>query len=659
MDAGKIAGQVLEWYRLDKESMGPWLEKMQRGIDLANMLKEHKTTPFEGAANVKYPLVAQAALQFNARAYPAIVQDGEIVKPKIWGKDPMGIKAARGGRVASHMSWQLQEQIEGWEESTDQLLLQLSIVGQLYRKWWFDPVKGSCCRAVDAGRFIVNEKVRSFYDAPRCAEEIDLYPSDIKTRIRTGRFADFEWDEDPQDKDGPQLLVEMHCRLDLDEDGYGEPYIATVHVDREELVRLVADFTLEDVTFDDPQMPTRVVAIQRSSYFTGFKFMPSMDGGINGTGLGILLGDTSDTVDTLINMLLDSGKMNALGGGFIGSEFRIKGGHNGFRPGEWKTANVPGADIRSSLVPLTFPQPSDVLFQLLGLLIDAGKQLSSTQDIMVGDTGGKAMQPTTVLALIEQGMNVFTASYKRIFNSLKQEFKLLARINAQNVSPEEYNMFLNDFDDQGQPVFHDPQADYNMSDMAIVPVADPRSVTKMQEMAKAELLNGLAQGGMVDPVVASRRIMEAAGIPDVEEVLPKPNPMVQQMEMMQMEIGMQMMQADLAQKMVDIDLTIAKVAVQEASAMEKLATLEIEARAVEIEAVKAKFQGMKMILEERKNAIETVLRTGMGRVEGKSGNGGASGSGQGGVSEAQIRSAMALLEGGTPPGSGAAGAAPI
>jgi len=644
----EIAQQVLDDYRLDKDSMEDWLAQMKRGVDLAKLVKKDKTYPFTNASNVKYPLVTSAALQFNARAYPAIVPADQVVRAKTFGNDPGGKKAARAERVAAHMSWQLLSQIEEWEEDTDKLLMQLPIVGTMVRKFWYDPVQGRPrCRLLDPGAFIVNNKVKNLSDAPRCTEELSLYPSEIETRIRSGQFVEFKWDEADEDSQAAQEFIEQHCRLDLDDDGYEEPYIVMLHISSQTVVRVVADFEPEDVRYlsevqevpaqvqsIDPmtgvpvmmevmqpqQVVTGIAGINRGSYFEAYKFMPGIDGGFHGTGLGLLLGDISDTVNTIFNLLIDAGHMASLGGGFIGSEFRIKGGSQRFQPGEWKLTAASGSEIQSGIVPLTFPGPDAVLFQVLGMLLEAGKDISSTKDIMTGDNGGKVQTATTTLALIEQGMMVFSAAYKRIFRSLKGEYKLLAKINARTVSPEEYNAFHDDTDQQGQPILYDPAQEYDMSDMDMVPTADPRSVTRMQEMAKGEILMQMAGNGLVAPAAAAERILQAANIADVDELVPKPDPMQEQMAQFAMQMQVEMGKADLTQKMVDIDLTIAKIETEKAGVMKTMSE-------VEAEAARLRLDGLTVLLKDRRDAIEQTLKVGMGGLAKQPGNGGNPGRG--------------------------------
>lgn len=312
-----------------------------------------------------------------------------------------------------------------------------------------------------------------------------------------------------------------------------------------------------------------------------YHFLPSMDGGFFGTGLGLLLGDISESVNSIINMMMDAGHMASLGGGWIGQELRLKGGSNRFQPGEWKQIPATGNDVRAAVVPMTFPGPDATLFQLLGLLIEAGREVASVKDIMTGDTGGKQQTATTTLALIEQGMMVFSASYKRIYRSLKQEFRMMCRINAATVSPQQYMQF---HDEQC-----DPQMDYHLADMDIAPVADPRSVTKMQETAKAQVVMQMADAGLVDRQEGARRILEATSIPDVEALLPKPDPMQQQIAQMQMQAGM----ADIALKLADVQSKIADIEATKAKAVKDLtdaaataAQIQLDAQLIYLNAVK-------------------------------------------------------------------------
>jgi chaperonin GroES len=620
-ELAEIGDLAIREYNIDLDSMETWKGRMERGLKLASMEKDEKTYPWKDASNVRYPLVTTAVLMFNAKAYPAVVSGDQVVKAAVYGADPDGAKAARADRVAAHMSWQLTSKVIEWEEETDKLLTLLPLVGTLHRKTWYDVAwKRIRCRNILPANFVINNRVTSLQDAPRCTEVMSKYPAEIQERRRSGEWRDVDYIEDKgDDTSPPQDFIEQHRRMDLDKDGYDEPYIVTVHVDTQKVARIVADFTGEDITLDGEG---KVSSIKRGEYFTAFHFMPSMDGSYFSTGFGLLLGDISETINSIINMMLDAGHMASLGGGFIGSDFRIKGGSQRFKPGEWKMAQVTGGVIKDSLVPLTFPGADKTLFEMLGLLIEAGKEVASVKDVLQGDTGGKTQTATTTLALIEQGMASFTAAYKRIFRSLKQEYALIARINRDTVTPEEYNRFHDEMEpaptpemapaqmppgmpQQGgplgppmppmgapgqppqegmapgadpammghnggppmQPKVYDPRAEYDLTDMDIVPVADPQSVTRMQQAAKAQVVMEMAMADppLVDRAEAAKRTLEAAGIADADALAPKPDPMGEQMSQLTMrlqaaEAGLKEAQAMLAQAQTQKTMTEAPAA---------------------------------------------------------------------------------------------------
>jgi len=654
MDDGQlnaIAHDVAQDHETDSDSMKDWLDRMKKGIDLAKLVKEDKSYPFKNASNIKYPLITSAAMQFNARAYPAIVAPDRVVKCKTWGADPQGLKAARADRVSEYTSYQLSSEIEEWEEETDKLLLQLPIVGTMVRKVWFDPVHGRArCKLIEPGNFIVNDKVKVLNEAPRCGEILPLYPYEIRERVEAGLFLDIDLEDTDDDAQKLQEFVEQHTRLDLDEDGYPEPYIVTFHCKTRKIVRIVADFEPEDVKYktrqkmqmvpvqdqwggimDVPQpveVKTGVLAIRRNHYFVAYQFIPGLEGGFWGTGLGMLLADISASVNSILNMLIDAGHMASRGGGFIGSELRLKGGRQQFEPGEWKMLPASGADIRSAIAPMTFPGPDGTLFQMLGMLIDAGREIASVQDVMTGDAGGRQQTATTTIALIEQGLAVFTAVYKRIFRAMKHEFKLLAQINAVTVNAEKYNAFHD-----GQEMY-DPAQDYALADMDICPVADPQMVTKMQAMAVAQFLMELAQAGLVDAGEAAKRILEAANVDDTEALMPKPNPAQQAMEQM----GMQAAQADLSMKLVDIDLKLMEIEKTKAEVVKIYGEAGAEAARVRLEAIgKA--------LEATKLEIERAVSGRRGSVAGASGDAGNAGRAGAPVPGAEASGVAGLLVG--------------
>jgi chaperonin GroES len=519
-----IGYEVHRDYETDLHSRSEWAESAKRAMNIALQVRQPKNYPFQGAANIKYPLVTVAALQFGARAYPAIVDGNRIVKCQVLGKDESGEKRAKSERVSQHMSYQLIHQMEEWEEDTDVLLHHLPIVGCAFRKVYrSDELGRNKAEMIPAIHLIVNNKVRSLDEAPRVTHELFLYPQDIEERKLTGTFCDVELpmpsgEGEANDNDAPHMFLEQHRFIDLDGDGYREPYIVTIHKDTCEVVRIVANFTLEAIKDNGK----RIVRIPKEQYFVKYSFLPDPKGGFYDIGFGKLLESLSETIDTTINQMLDAGHLQTAGGGFVGSGLRLKKGTIALSPGKYVTVDAPGQDIRQAIVNLEHPGPSAVLFQLLGMMIDAAQDITAIKDILTGDAGGKVQTATTTLALIEQGLKVFTAIYKRIYRALKQEFKLLFALNARYMDDKEYFTVLDD-----QKAIS--KSDYEIASMDVMPVADPRMVTDMQKAARSQLIMEIGAhptlGPLQNPREALKRIYEGAAMDGIDTLmLPEPGP---------------------------------------------------------------------------------------------------------------------------------------
>ncbi|WP_342626919.1 co-chaperone GroES [Nguyenibacter vanlangensis] len=536
---GQVADRVARDYRADEESRAAWKESCHRWLDLARQVSEPKTYPWPGASNVIYPLLANAAVQFAARAYPGIVRDRDVVRGTVLGDDsgvplrdpsrpgqvlrgpdgaplwlvPPGAKRTRADAIGRHMSWQLLDEMPDWEEQTDTLLLQLSIVGTMFRKTYFDPaLQRNVSETVDPLRLCIDYRAKSFATAPRITEEIDLYPWEVEERIRAGLFLDAKYGANHdagEDGDAPVTFLEQHRRLDLDGDGYAEPYIVTIARDSGRLARIVAGFDREGVMFgrDDH----RVRRIDAIGYYTKYSFIPSPDSVIYDIGFGALLHPLNAAVNTSLNQMFDAAHLANAGGGFVGSGMSLNGGAVRFQVGEYKVVNAPGAALRENLVPLQFPGPNPVLFQLLGFLVDAGREIASVKDVLSGAMPGSNVPGILGLAVIQQGLKVFSAIFKRIHRALGQEFRKLHRLNRIYL-PDEVGFRI------GASYFRVGRADYAQGG-GVEPVSDPEIVTDMQQMARANFLLGFKDDPWCDGREIRRRAFAAAAIGEVEHVL--------------------------------------------------------------------------------------------------------------------------------------------
>jgi len=536
----EIGSRVSEEYGIDKASREDWERQLEDIFVLAKQTSDKKYIGGQLASNVKYPILATAAIQFHARAYPNIVMGSNVVKCQVIGSDVTGEKAQKGKRISQHMSYQILEQMDGWEDEMDQLLISLSLVGTAFKKTFYDTVeKKNVSELVFAEDFVVNYNTTTLAKARRATHVIELYKNDIVERINTGAFLDIDIDkltagrkdsdnDDQSDRDLPYTFLEQHRFWDLDGDGYEEPYVITIERESTQVVRIIPRYDPEGVLIDRDGNLMRIIPVQ---YFTQFTFLPAFDGGFYRMGFGALLYAPVHIINTIFNQLLDAGRLANCQGGFLGQGIRLrKSGGSGeitFQQGEWKQISLLGDDIRKSVLALPVREPSNVLFQLLALMLEGTKQLASQTEVLAGEQPTANQPATTTLALIEQGLKVFTGIYKRVYRSLKYEFKKLRRLNKMFLSDAEYNAIIDQTrmvqtpDGQMQlvPVRALAKEDYGDLSMDVIPISGSADVSDTQRTIKAQALMELRGQGMNDDAI-NRRYLEALQIPDINELIP-------------------------------------------------------------------------------------------------------------------------------------------
>lgn len=666
-----LGQEVVRLYKLDRDGRKEWDTLSSAALKLAKQIKEPKTSPWVNCANLKHPLITVATIQFAARAYPEICKGNKVVKCQITGDDPppvvppqlpqplaqgsalpvtgpgtpplpMNQMASQGGqmplsigipekspkrqradRLETHLNYQITQQMADWESDMDTLLHVLPVVGQCYKKTYFNPED-----QVNASELVLPDdcvvsktKARDIKKARRVTHRLWLYDNDAKEKMAAGLWRTVELGVPPvagQDTDAPHEFLEQHCYVDLDGDGYKEPYIVTVHLVSLQVVRVTARWQ-PDAVIPSTVERSRVGRIIPDHYFTHFGFIPNPDGSMNYLGFGQLLEPINSSVNTVLNQLLDSGTLYNTGGGFLGRGIRMRGGVMSFRPGEYIPVDCPGGNLKDNIVPLPTREPSMVLFQLLGFLVQAGREISSVQDILTGDVKLASTMPVgTMMALVEQGLKVFTAIYKRIYRSLSEEFKKLYNLNSLYLDPT-VTFYIS-----GQANKVD-LADYRSGDALVMPVADPDLSSDMQRLLKSQALKDLSGRPGLNEVAITRQLVRAIRPENMHEVLltdnqmsgkepvpwaPPPNPQVilaqakanhlnaraqesaltVQMAMQKFELEFQVLLADIENKKADTMLKLAKAEAAEAGL--QLQQYEAEMNHIS-EQVKARMDFMK------------------------------------------------------------------
>ena len=598
----KIGVQVVEGYLTDLTSRSQWEKKYDDWIKLATLVTEQKSYPWNKASNVKYPLIATAAMQFSARAYPTLIpSNGKVVLAEVIGKDLQGEKKNRADRISKHMSYQLLKEQINWEEDMDRLLITVPIVGNCFKKtYWDKETEQNCSKLILAKDLIVNYWSKSLEATERVTERIEMSPRKLRERQLAGIFKEIELETpsseirtidrknisdiapSKDDETTPHILLEQHTFLDLDNDDYSEPYIITVEEKSRKVLRIAARFRQEDVVMDSDG--EKIIRINPIQYYTKFGFIPNPDGGFYDIGFGLLLGPLNESVNTLINQLIDSGSLANLQSGFIGKGLRLKAGEQKLAPGTWIPVNATGDDLKKQIVPLPAKEPSTVLFQLLGTLITSGKELASVAEIFVGKMPGQNTPATTTMASIEQGMKVFTAIYKRIYRALAKEYKKLFKLNSIYLDEKTYVNILD------EPI--GPE-DYNQEDYDVCPGADPSAISSTEKLVKAQGLLELLPLGTLNIQEVTKRILDAQDQPQPDLLLnqgpppPDPKAMEAQAKMQleqqkaQMKMQIDAMKAEMDQRSNEQKMMMeAQMKQLELSFKEQMMSLDLKSKVI-------------------------------------------------------------------------------
>jgi len=564
-DLSLIGGHVKDAYDSDKTSRKDWEDRNESYIKLAAQVKETRSFPWAGSSNVKYPLLSIACLQFASRAYKQLFPSANIVKGKVVGYDPTGEKRKSAERISQHMSYQLMEEMEDWAEDMDRGLMILPICGNMFKKTYRDPGQ-NVSEVILPSDLVVNYYARSLEKASCKTHRLWFYPNEIETKFRSGEWIkpDNEFGDAPSQKDNesksdvqgiappsddsnaPHLFLEQHTFLDLDQDGYKEPVIVTIHNETQEVVRIVARYEAEDVRFGEDG--NTIISIKPEEYFTNFIFFPDTTSGVYGQGFGSLLGPLNESSNSIINMLMDSGTLSNLPAGFLARGVRMKKGNTPFRPGEFRETNIPGDDIRKGIYTLPIKEPSTVMFNLLSMFLDAGQQLSSVSKLMAGESPGQNQPHSTTSDLLQQGMQVFESIYKRCHRSLKKEFRKLYKLNKVHVGEQEYFTVLDSTQNDAQGTVQ--KVDYLNEELDVVPASDPSVLGSAEKLQKAEALVGFAQMGTVNPQEATKRVLIAQGQDDIETLMKMPEPQPDpEIELKKEELAIKRMEVEGGQQL--------------------------------------------------------------------------------------------------------------
>jgi hypothetical protein len=528
-DMVSVGLEVAALFEADKGSRSEWESMYAKGLDLLGFRMEERTKPFRGAAGATHPMLTEAIIQFQAQAFKELMPAGGPVRSQIMGKETVE-KFQQAGRVQDFMNYQLTTVMEEYTPEFDQQLFYTGYGGSTFKKVYYDYQLGrmvsKLCLADDV--YIPYNGSSVVSQCPRLTHRIAMDSNEYKKRALAGEYLDVVADTyatptdpsqiqaavdkitgiQPTTDVGEVFLLEQLVDLDipgfedLDEDGNPTgvklPYVVTLVEDSLKVVGIRRNWKEED--------KKRL----RRNYYVHYVLVEGP--GAYGLGFVHLIGGLGKAATSALRQLIDAGTLSNLPAGFKAKGARIADDSDPIQPGEWRDIDAGGAELSASLMPLPYKEPSQTLFALLGFLVEAGKRLSSTADMQIGD-GNQYAQVGTTLALLERGSMVMSSIHKRLHYAQTLEFRLLFEGFGQYM-PDEYPYEVPGASRKIK------KADFNTM-VSVQPVADPNIFSSAQRIQIAQMQLQLAQSApnMHNMYEAYYRMYAALNIRDIDGVL--------------------------------------------------------------------------------------------------------------------------------------------
>ena len=529
-----LGNEMVQNYMDYKTSRKDWEQSYIQGLDLLGFKYENRTEPFQGASGATHPVLAEAVTQFQAQAYKELLPAEGPVRTQVIGAPSPPVEQ-QSQRVKDFMNYLIMDQMQEYEPEFDSMLFHLPLAGSTFKKVYYDQLMGrAVSKFVPAEDLIVPYTATSLDDAESIIHTLKVSENDLRKQQVNGFYSDVELSAPGVDtnnelekkerelegtkktgKNEPMYTV-LECHVNLDLEGFEEvdsnneptgiklPYIVTVEEGSRQVLSIRRNYNPDDL---------KKTKIQ---YFVHFKFLPGL--GFYGFGLIHMIGGLSRTATAALRQLLDAGTLSNLPAGFKQRGVRVRDEASPIQPGEFKDVDAPGGSLRDAFFPLPYKEPSQTLLQLMGIVVGAGQRFAAIADMQVGDGNQQAAVGTTI-ALLERGSRVMSAIHKRLYAGMKKEFKLLSKVVSQYL-PAEYpydvvggarNIKQVDFDDR----------------VDVLPVADPNIFSMAQRISMAQTELQLAQSNpqIHNLYAAYRKMYEAIGVKNIDQILPPPAPM--------------------------------------------------------------------------------------------------------------------------------------
>ena len=525
-DIEKLSSDLMAAYSSDRSSRKDWEETYIKGLNQLGLKIEERTSPWEGACGVTHPILAEAVVRFQSQAISEIFPSGGPVRTKIIGRTT-DEKLKQAQRIEGYLNYLVTEVMEEYRSETEKMLFSLPLAGSAFRKVYWDPtLERPSAMFVPSEDIVVSYGAPSLETADRITHVMKRSANDVRKMQVSGFYSDIELGDpapDPDDIkkkydeitgeepsyefDHRHTLLEVHSDIDLagfedsnggEETGVALPYVVTIDISSRKVLSVRRNWVESD--------PARL----KRRHFVHYEYIPGL--GFYGFGLIHMIGGLAKSATSVLRQLVDAGTLSNLPGGLKSRGLRIRGEDSPISPGEFRDVDVPGGAIRDNITFLPYKEPSSVLFQLLGNIVEEGRRFASLTDLKISDMSNQAPVGTT-LALLERSMKVMAAIQSRLHSSMKEEFKILEGIVRDN-APMEYP-----YDLEGDETMKGEDFDDRID---VLPVSDPNSSTMAQRIMQYQAALQLAESNpqIYDLPVLHRQMLEVLGIRETDKVVP-------------------------------------------------------------------------------------------------------------------------------------------
>jgi hypothetical protein len=521
-----LSSDLLGLYMGDKNSRKDWEQVYKKGLDQLGLKIEDRSMPWAGACGVVHPVLTEAVIRFQSQSITEIFPNSGPVKTKIIGKITED-KVQQAARVQEYMNYLLTDEMVEYRTETEKMLFHLPLAGSAFRKVYWDQSLGRpCSMFIPAEDLVVSYGAASLQMAERITHvmqkshneirklqvsgfyrDVDLHRSMPEYSDITEKYNELTGESPSYGSDDLYTLLEIHCNADItgfeDEQdgeltGIALPYVVTIDKGSSQVLSIRRNWIESDPLKNSVQ------------HFVHYEYIPGL--GFYGFGLIHMIGGIARSATSILRQLVDAGTLSNLPGGLKTRGLRIKGDDSPIMPGEFRDVDVPGGKIDDNISFIPYKEPSNVLYQLLGNIVEEGRKFASITDMKVSDMNQQAPVGTT-LAIIERSMKVMNAIQSRIHYSMKQEFRILSGV-IRDFMPEDYEWEVDgveavkyeDFDDR----------------IDVIPVSDPNSSTMAQRIMQYQAALQLASTApqIYDLSELHRQMLDVLGIPDADDIVP-------------------------------------------------------------------------------------------------------------------------------------------